>query len=322
MPAKRILVLRQTTWRTRGRSPAGRAQTEPMPPVATCSGYLRGPGRRWTIVVIASLLLNLAPAQLARAATETISIGNAGAAGELSGGFTREIWNGVKPEGWALTDQCDTGGFTDELEPDSVREVEYRFALEFPLVALPDEATITSAALGLGGGDPSLPTAMYGYAGDGSITSPDADVLGTPVLVTPDEINVRQFHDVTELLTADVIAAGWAGFSIREEPFQAQTPSLWDCPYQELFPILTIEYSVPDPEPTPAPTPAIDALPNTAADPATPGGGWVAIAVGAMLAATLLSMAGRSRGFGSRPRKPPIIDPEYFRHRSRREPGN
>ena len=194
------------------------------------------PRRRRTATVGLATLIALAVALVAwsgtvRAATGSVSIDE----GALGAGFVSQ--NG----GAWFSGPCATG-FT----PFPVGGLEHRFALEFPLTALPADATITGATLSLrtsapeGAGD----TAIYGYAGDGEITDDDVQVSGIPVPITPTTAG-REDHDVTALLTPEVLAAGWAGFSLRQEPLGTAFGG-WSCPEESLYPILTITYSLPD----------------------------------------------------------------------------
>jgi hypothetical protein len=235
-------------------------------------------------------LLWAAMTSTAAAGGGSISIGDQGADGELGAGFQNFV-------GWTPFGTCRTGV---EIEP---QPVEYRFALEFPLASLPADATITGATLAIrtASSDGANQTAINGYAGDGSITTADVQVGGSSVLHTPTTAD-REDVDVMSLLTPDVVSAGWAGFSLRQQPFVFFENADWDCPTQDLYPILTIEFSVPDP-PAPTPTatatatatasPAPAALPNTA----TPSGGsWSAsFAVLAVVAVVGVLTARRRR---------------------------
>jgi len=235
-------------------------------------------------------MLSAALTSTAAAGAGSISIGDQGADGEVGAGF-QQIMGAWLPFG-----PCRTG-----VEIVGPQGVEYRFALEFPLASLPDDATITGATLAIrtASSDGANQTAINGYAGDGSITSADVQVGGSMVLHTPSTED-REDVDVTSLLTSDVVSAGWAGFSLRQQPIVLIQNAAWDCPAEDLYPILTIEFSVPDP-PAPTPTatatatasPAPVALPNTA----TPSGGsWAAsFAVLTVVAVVGLLTARRSR---------------------------
>jgi hypothetical protein len=155
------------------------------------------------------------------------------------GGFFSVSGSGV----WMVNPTCYTGHTEDEF-----LSADYRFALEFPVTGLPADATITSATLALHTAVPSEAgqTAIYGYAGNGSMEPADVAVSGTPVLFTPTNSNDRESHDVTALFTPDVVTAGWAGFSVRQEPL-GTTFTNWTCPDGELFPVLTVNYTTPDP---------------------------------------------------------------------------
>lgn len=73
-------------------------------------------------------------------------------------------------------------------------------------------------------------------------------VTGTPIVfasATP----VVEDHDVTALLTPAVLAAGWAGFSLRAEPpvfTDLGSAHAFECPRNLHFPVLTIEYFIED----------------------------------------------------------------------------
>lgn len=163
----------------------------------------------------------------------TLSIGNGGADGEVGAGF--QTFDGGTT--WSPVGYCATGS----------DGTENRFALEFPLTDLPTGATISSASLALrtAGYVVAKQTAIYGYAGDGSITAADVTVSGTPVLFTPTTDSERESHDVTSLLTSDVVDSGWAGFSLRQSPLIVFAAAGWDCPSNVDYPILTIDYSLP-----------------------------------------------------------------------------
>jgi hypothetical protein len=127
--------------------------------------------------------------------------------------------------------------------------------------------------------------AIYGYSGDGSITAADiTDTTGkTPVLFTPTTFDTRESWDVTSVMGYGMVTTGWAGFAVMTGPGGGMT-SFWDCPDDELYPILTIEYVV-DPPPSPPPL----ALPNTtlATDgSATP---WNVLLLGAALVVAVCS---------------------------------
>jgi hypothetical protein len=181
----------------------------------------------------------------------SISIGNGGADGEVGQGFDNVIGTG-----WDPIPACRAGNdfFT-----------EYRFVLEFPLDALPDEATITGATLAIRAvtGAQSGQTAVRGYAGDGTVSADDVLVSGSPVLITP-ATDLRETYDVSTLMSPQMIASGWAGFSFRHDPLVGAIGT-WDCPDAADFPILTVEYALPGPAtPTPSPTPTPTISPSEA----------------------------------------------------------
>jgi hypothetical protein len=208
--------------------------------------------RRLVLTLIAlGLTVALSAAPVA-AGGGSLAIGNAGADGEVGGGFSSDD-DGVTWTSSILG--CATGGpflGADEL----------RFAVEFPLSGLPANASITGATLSVRNsfGAFSHQTALYGYPGDGSITAADVQVGGTPILFTP-ATATREDHDVTTLMTAGMVSVGWAGFSFRQDPLGTAGPEFWDCPNNAAYPILTIAYDLPNP-----PTPVASGLPNAAMD--------------------------------------------------------
>lgn len=204
----------------------------------------------------------------------SLAIGNGGADGELAVGV-RSVNGGE----WMGEDFCRTGALT---EPPT----EFRFAVEFPLAGLPTGASITHASLSLftTRHDLAQQTAIYGYPGNGLISVADMQITGTPVLFTPTLSTAREAHDVTALLTADVLTAGWAGFSLRQEPL-GTNPADWDCPDLGTYPILTIQYDLPN---TPVP---VASLASTAlADPKT-GSPVVALGIVSLLIGSLGALA-------------------------------
>ena len=135
---------------------------------------------------------------------------------------------------------------------------EYRFVLEFPLDALPEDATITGATLAIRAatGAQSGQTAVLGYAGDGTVAANDVQVAGAPVLITP-ATDLRETYDVGSLMSPQMVVSGWAGFSFRHAPLVGSIGT-WDCPDSADFPILTVEYSLlPPATPTPTATPTM-----------------------------------------------------------------
>ena len=174
----------------------------------------------------------------------SVSIGNGGADGEVGQGFDNVLGTGWDP---ILTCRAGNDFFT-----------EYRFVLEFPLDALPDDATITGATLAIRAatGAPSGQTAVLGYAGDGTVSADDVLVTGSSVLITPAS-DLRETYDVSSLMSPQMVASGWAGFSFRHAPLVG-TIGTWDCPDAADFPILTVEYALlPPATPTPTATPTM-----------------------------------------------------------------
>jgi hypothetical protein len=181
--------------------------------------------RRAARALVASLLLVALAAPAGAAEVTTIK------AGAVGGGFSR---SGDGP--WLATFNCRTG--VDGA-------LEFRFALEFPLAALPAGAIVTAATLAIRTDDHEWAgqTAVRGYAGDGAITADDVTVNGTPVTFTPGTSDERVSVDVTSLVTAGVVASGWAGLSLRQQP-PGSGEARWRCPGDGSDPKLTLEYEV------------------------------------------------------------------------------
>jgi hypothetical protein len=203
--------------------------------------------RRGLAAAVLSLLVAAAAGGAVIGGGLSISVGNGGADGEVGQGF-----DNVLGTGWDPIATCRAGNnfFT-----------EYRFALEFPLDALPDGATITGATLEIRAatGPASGQTTVLGYAGNGALTADDVQVTGASVVITPAS-DLRESYDVSALMSPQMVAAGWAGFAFRHAPLVG-TIGTWDCPDAADFPILTVEYTLagpatPSPSPTPTPTPA------------------------------------------------------------------
>jgi hypothetical protein len=197
-------------------------------------------------LTVLGLLVALSVAPVS-AGTGSISIGNGGDDGEIGDSFFSVDFGQL----WRWSGLCD-GDVGTAFDTHFNAWVEARTALEFPITGLPAEATITSATLSLSHayGNETETLAIYGYAGDGTIDAADVVVTGTPVTfasATP----VVENHDVTAFITPDVIAAGWAGFSIRAEPpiFEGTgSAHAIECPSMLHYPILTIEYVTEDPD--------------------------------------------------------------------------
>jgi hypothetical protein len=130
----------------------------------------------------------------------------------MGAGFQR-LWPEpyTEAQAWSASPTCTIG--TEQVSDTDTNRVEYRFALEFPLSALPDGATVTDVVLGLYG--PTGFLEIHGYAGDGLITSADVDVAG-PVSGVFNKDEVADRIGVESLLTPEMWASGWAGFSIRQ----------------------------------------------------------------------------------------------------------
>lgn len=189
-----------------------------------------------------SLLLATSVAPVS-AGTGSISIGNGGADGEIGLGMVS-----IGGDPWHSENLCGDVGTLYDIHLEAW--VEGRTALEFPITTLPEGVTITSATLSLShsSGNASETIAIYGYAGNGTIDPGDMVVTGTPIVFSS-AAPVIDNHDVTAMLTADVIATGWAGFSIRAEPpvfTDFGSAHSFECPEHLHFPVLTIEYETED----------------------------------------------------------------------------
>lgn len=246
--------------------------------------------RRLLLTLIAlGLTLALTAAPTA-AGGGSLAIGNGGADGEIGASF-----EGDPGAAWGALGFCGFVGYS------SILDNHFRTALEFPLDDLPAGATIVSASLGLAAAEGVLAGfvqhAIYGYAGDGSITAADVEVTGTPVLFTPSAPAVRETHDVTSLMTPAMVSAGWAGFSLRAEPTPANNTDDFACPSEGVYPILTITYDLPNP-PTPVASlaDAATAAPNTGSPLAMLG--FALLLMGSLAALILVNAQGvvRRRG--------------------------
>jgi hypothetical protein len=199
-------------------------------------------------LVTFSLLAVAVSAAPVAAGGGSISIGDAGADGEIGNGFASEVGSGS----WA-----EQGFLCGSVYRNVAgQDVEFRTVWEFPLPALPAGALITDATLAVNGRSVNDPAsiAIYGYAGDGATTTADATVTGSSTLVTPPASGavVAVDYDVTDLVTPAMFTAGWAGFSLRLSDLGDGTNgSIFQCPTDfpdqpnELGPVLTITYTTP-----------------------------------------------------------------------------
>jgi hypothetical protein len=187
------------------------------------------------------LMLSLSVPRVAAGGVVELAIGPGD--GEIGGGFSSDDGGAS----WGASLDCETA--YAELSP-GVADTEWRFAVEFPLAELPDGATIEFVELylrdRLGAQSPgSEQVAIYTYPGDGSVAAADVQVSGAPYLsafVAPDEEVL-----FADSLPAPVLAAGWAGFSVRLDPLVV-TSTTWACPGSpstDLAPMLLIGYSMP-----------------------------------------------------------------------------
>jgi hypothetical protein len=186
------------------------------------------------------LAVSVAPVS---AGTGSISMGNGGADGEIGLGMVS-----IDGGPWHSENLCGDVGTLYDIHLEAW--VEGRTSLEFPISALPAAATITSATLSLShsGGNASETIAIYGYAGNGTIDPDDMVVTGTPIVFSS-AAPVVDDHDVTTMLTPEVISAGWFGFSIRAEPpvfTDLGSAHSFECPEHLHYPVLTIEYETED----------------------------------------------------------------------------
>lgn len=220
--------------------------------------------RRLLLTLIALGLTMALTAAPVSAGGGSLSIGDDGLDGEIAGQFSTTVGSGS----WNEDPSCDGVVYENVAAFDT----ETRTAYEFPLAGLPANATITSVTLSLDGrAVGARQVEIYGYAGDGAITQADILVSGTPVVIDAEGSIVfdgYDAHDVTSLVTAAAVTAGWAGFSLRLAVVDGTTGgNVYGCPDDDgngLTPLLSIQYDLPNP-----PTPAASLLDAATADPVT-----------------------------------------------------
>ena len=157
----------------------------------------------------------------------------------IGGGGTHGLPNGA----FAVTSNCDTGVDTDVNE-------EYRVALEFDLSSIPSGAEIQAAYLRLRTGRPDLvgKTAVYAYAGSGTIEAGDMTAGSLVVTYTPSTSSPQSVDVTAAVLARWQNSQRWAGFTLRQDPL-GSTYGGWDCPGYYAEPLLTITYTTPDSTP-------------------------------------------------------------------------
>jgi len=144
-------------------------------------------------------------------------------------------------------DVCQTG-----IDPGPVSE-EFNCAIEFDISGLPTGATITAATLSLRTSLPCLSSPclidVAGYVGNG--TGEEADLAAGSTVLTFGHTTITEYqdHDVTAFVAGRYGAADdWAGFRLSRAAASGANSSLpWDSPADGAPPLLTIEYSLPDP---------------------------------------------------------------------------
>ena len=161
---------------------------------------------------------------------------------QFGGGFRREHDWLLGPLPWSSGD-CYTG--MDGSDPDDY--FEHRYAMEFPLLGLPDGASVTKATLSvLADAAFSSYQALRGYPGNGLIQASDVEVAGTrPSAFSPrsHRSHRRRCHKLAHARGAGV-QVGWvltAGEPRASRRSAIQMPRVGE----RLYPILTIEYLAP-----------------------------------------------------------------------------
>lgn len=208
-------------------------------------------GRRLTLAVVTGILVMAPSVALGGGGGGPVSITTT-----IEGSFVRQFTAGFA----AAT--C--GEVGKELVPDPMPVPwVWSTTFEFQLPVIPLDATILNATLTLTDtdGDSPDPMRIYGYPGDGIITSLDHDQApGTPVDFTPAGTSPED-HDVTSLVGVGQLTSGWAGFLIVPETSNFDTMHhTLDCSNGEDPAVLTITWG-PGPTP-PLPDASMD-LPGT-----------------------------------------------------------
>lgn len=186
----------------------------------------------------------------------------------VAGGASRTI-NFDNPPflgSWSLFSFCDVGVQTFG----GLGGLESRCAIEFPLAALPADATITNVTLFVNSANANVakPAAVAGYAGDGAISLADFDVTSPSVAYTHVVNPGVNPVDITSLMTDAVRTAGWLGVNIRVEPLLNEN-SLYPLGTFETnrAPSLAITYTLP--ATTTTTVPATTTVPDTTTVPAS-----------------------------------------------------
>jgi hypothetical protein len=204
-------------------------------------------GRRLTLAVVTGILVMAPSATLAGGGGGPVSITTT-----IEGSFVRQFTNG-----FAVATCGEVG---KELVPDPLPVPwDWSTAFEFSLPIIPLDATILNATLTLtdADGDSPDPMRIYGYPGDGIMSSLDHDQApGTPVAFTPTGTTPED-HDVTSLVGVAQLTSGWAGFLILPDTsdFSTTVHHSFDCSDGE-DPVLTITWG-PGPT-TPLPDASMD----------------------------------------------------------------
>lgn len=224
-------------------------------------------------IALAALLLDVALVAPAAGGGGATAITNA-----VGGSFVQQGPAGLFPA------ECGEVGV--ELVPDPLPVPWFWMtSFEFPLTTVPPGSTISNAIIGVRDADQASPDPIqiFGYAGDGAITTADFAAPGTPVVYVPSTAAPpEQFIDVTSLVGASALAAGWVGFQFVAQ-FDGSTTvhhSL-NCPDDAEPPILVIMYETPE-------------LPNTAVADGFRAGSAVAIALGILFIGILTMVAWRT----------------------------
>jgi hypothetical protein len=198
--------------------------------------------------------------------------------------ITNAVGGSFVQEGPAGLFPAECGEVGVELVPDPLPVPWFWMtSFEFPVITIPAGSAISSATIGVIDADAASPDPIqiYGYNGDGAITTADFSAQGVPVVYVPEASPSRQSIDVTSLVGASALASGWAGFQFvaQTEDFSTVHHSL-SCPDDEEVPTLVITYEM-------------TALPDTATAVGAGGGVGIWIAFGVLILSVLAALAWR-----------------------------
>jgi hypothetical protein len=219
--------------------------------------------RRVALSVLIGLLLvlSLSVGGAAGGGGGSFVVGDGLADGEIGGGRVASVtWSGTAwPEpaagDFAPYPFCQDVEFVVNSDSGSER----RLVLEFPLAELPAGATITSATLGMQNATRADAGSflVWGFAGNGTIDNADAVAGATSLPFPAIPLGGTADWDVTSLMSAGMVASGWAGFTISgafDRSVHGADGYLVThrvvCPaLQQVRPTLTIAYDLAAPTP-------------------------------------------------------------------------